>query len=76
MSDKDKAFVVFFKESGKYYTEEMIDMPYKEDGYIVDYFKECLKKHLSDGRLKGMIAVCMEPNHKDSYPLMVKVDSL
>lgn len=67
--------VVFFKESGKYYTHEQVPMPYKEDGYPPDHFKECLKKHLN-GRLKDMVAVCMEPNHKFTYPIMVKVANL
>lgn len=51
-------------------------MPYREHGEPVAYFKECLKKHLSDGRLKDMTAVVIETNHKFTYPIMVKVSSL
>ena len=69
----DTAFVVFFKESGKYYGEENISMPYKVDGLPVDYFKECLKNHLQGKRLNDTFAVCMEPNHLHSFPIIVRV---
>lgn len=67
--------VYFFKQSGKYYTEEQVPMPYRETGESVAYFHECLKKHLN-GRLKDMVAVVIETNHKLSYPIMVKVANL
>lgn len=67
--------VYFFKQSGKYYTEEHVPMPYREEGEPVSYFKECLKKHLN-GRLKDMVAVVIETNHKFSYPIMVNVVNL
>ncbi len=72
----DTAFVVFFKEYGKFYCEELIAMPYKTDGLMVDYFKECLKKHLQGKRLNDMIAVCIEPNHRLSCPVMVRVKDI
>lgn len=50
-------------------------MPYRGEGEPVSYFKECLKNYLN-GRLRDMVAVCIEPNHKFSYPIMVKVENL
>mgnify|MGYP001381456361 CR=1 FL=1 len=71
----ETVLVVFFKPSGKYYTEEQVPMPYRGEGEPVSYFKECLKNYLN-GRLRDMVAVCIEPNHKFSYPIMVKVENL
>jgi len=71
----DTIKVYFFKEGGKWYCEEDVPMPYKEDGYPPDYFKKCLKEYLN-GRLKDMTAVAIEINHKLSYPMMVKVRNL
>ena len=70
--------VDFFKESGKWYTTEAVlfEGPWKgsSDNLIYDAFKEALRKHFKDqpNRLKGMIAICLNPYHEHSHPLMLK----
>lgn len=69
--------VDFFKEGGKWYTTEEMewDRYFSEDAYgielIYDTFKRCLDQSFPD-RYKNMIAVCLEPYHELSHPLMVK----
>ncbi len=72
----DTIKVNFFKSGGKWYCEEEVPMPYKEDGYPPDYFKQCLKDYLKGRRLNDMIAVALEINHKLSYPMMVWVKNI
>jgi hypothetical protein len=72
--------VDFFKESGKYYfTERMRWLDYNAT-LIHDAFRESLIAHLrcDDGtrlRMAGMWAVCLDPYHKNAFPLMVKVST-
>lgn len=64
--------VDFFKESGKWYTTEAIDMlPFYHD---LDGFRKAVYKHLEDGRLRGMWAVCLEPYLEHKFPRMLKVE--
>ena len=71
--------VDFFKPSGKWYTTEEMhwDRYYSygnnEDSVFEsthDTFKRCLREQIGD-QYKGMIAICLEPYHEHSYPLMV-----
>ena len=64
--------VDFFKPSGKYYTTEAIEwLPTDEDkSYPVDIFKYSLREHLQ-GRLKDMVAVCLETEFCAGFPLMI-----
>ena len=72
--------VDFFKESGKWYTTEAVKWDndiYK--GLINECFKTALIRHLkseSGFRLSGMIAVCLDPYHEHSFPLMCRVAEL
>lgn len=72
--------VDFFKESGKWYTtEEVIWDGAHYTGLINDCFKSVLTHHLKTAtgiRLSGMIAVCLDPYHEDSFPLMCRVAEL
>lgn len=74
--------VDFFKETGKWYTTEAIAMTGEWKGgphsQLHDMFAKALIKHLThDGhgsvRLDDMIAVCLEPYHEHSHPLMMPV---
>jgi len=66
--------VDFFKEYGKWGYTEMVDMTgYYDDGLTADLVKAAVLKHL-DGRLKGMIAVCLDPYCKYSFPVMFRID--
>ena len=75
-SDKSShARVGFFKQRGKWYTTEEVVWP---DGMysgvlIHDAFKAALREHFKDNpdRLKGMIAVCLDPYHELAHPLML-----
>lgn len=68
--------VDFFKQSGKWHAKEgMLWDRYKSvdsNGYesLRDTFLRCLKNQFGD-RYNGMIAVCLEPYHEHSYPVMV-----
>lgn len=70
--------VDIFKESGKFYDtiELNWDRYYTErnDGVelIDDTFKRCMKEQYPN-RFTGLFAVCLEPYHEHSYPLMIKL---
>ena len=70
--------VDFFKESGKWYTTEAVvfneDWKSGPDNLIHDCFRRALQEHFKDqpDRLKGMIAICLEPYHEYSHPLMLR----
>jgi hypothetical protein len=63
--------VDFFKQTGKWYTTE--ETLFNEDYHAspADELRKLLKKQLN-GRLQGLVAVCLEPYVKHSYPVMVK----
>ncbi len=70
--------VDFFKESGKWYTTEAVRWTGSwEDGQLIEELAVSLFAHLKqpDGslRLADMTAICLEPYHKNSYPLMLEV---
>ena len=64
--------VDFFKPSGKWYTTEAVEWV-GEGKYIIDEFKNSLVEHFKDNplRLSNMHAVCLEPYHQYSFPLML-----
>lgn len=73
--------VDFFKPSGKWYATEAVKwLDYDGDPYEV--FRRSLLETLripeklnagTDLRYRGMIAVCIEPNAKHSFPLITVV---
>ncbi len=66
--------VNFFKECGKWYTTEAIE--WKDYEHSTKLIHDLFREYLDDpvkGRYTGMWAVCLEPYHIHSYPLMVKV---
>ena len=78
IDDESMVRVDFFKESGKWYTTEAV----KWTGVythisIHDAFLISLRNHFSspnkgpNTRLQGMTAVCLEPYHEHSHPLMI-----
>lgn len=78
MNYSDKPYQVrvdFFKPSGKWYETECMVWSGESsaDCNIVEEFKHSLQEHL-EGRMKGMYAVCLDPYHENSYPLMVEVE--
>lgn len=81
-SDNPKSVRVdFFKASSdKWYTTETL-IWIDSDDLIGRSFARALDAHLSkrdDGsrRLSGMTAVCLEPYHKFSHPVMLDVDDI
>lgn len=84
--EEDMVRVDFFKPSGKWYTTEAVKWtgdcwvndPHGETAKrgepIHDAFIHSLRDHFKDcpNRLEGMDAVCLEPYHKHSFPLMCK----
>ena len=73
-NDESMVRVDFFKESGKWYTTEAVRWIGYDTPLIHDAFKASLKAHFGDEpRLSGMWAVCLDPYHIHSYPLMIKV---
>ena len=82
--DHSMVRVDFFGKSGKWYCTEAVKWTGAYYGTTShglatsdeiqtphDAFVTSLKNHLGD-RLHSMIAVCLEPYHEFSYPLMVK----
>lgn len=73
----DAVRVDFFRETGKWYCTESVVMDGRfEGGVLSNIFHAALLKHLtkSDGiRLLGMWAVCLDPYHEHSLPLMVRI---
>lgn len=75
--------VDFFKDTGKWYvTEAVLWKTWKgkleEGGMLIHTaFAEALRDHLIQPNLKlrlaGMTAVCLEPYHEYSHPIMLKV---
>lgn len=65
--------VNFFKDCGKWYTSEKVKWTgLQKDCLLIDAFNQSLRDHFRDtpNRLSGMIAVCMEPLHEHSHPVM------
>lgn len=76
--------VDFFKTGGKWYCTEAVEWTGSFYGttvhgmatsdqiqHPVDAFKTSLRNHLGD-RFQEMTAVCLEPYHEFSFPLMIK----
>lgn len=77
-NDADSVRVDFFRDTGKWYTTEAVKMSGQyEGGSLYDIFIAALLAHLTqpDGtiRLAGMWAVCLDPYHEHSHPLMRRV---
>jgi hypothetical protein len=72
--------VDFFKPSGKWYTTEEMNWDKYISGsnidgnyeHIIDTFKRCVAEQFQ-GYFNGMRAVCLEPYHEYSHPLMIVV---
>ena len=88
-NDSDSIRVDFFKPSGKWYCTEAVKWigNYEISGLIDEQFAESVWIHLkatslkstkSGGsiRLSDMVAVCLEPFHPHSFPLMMKVEDM
>jgi hypothetical protein len=73
-NEESSVRVDFFKEYGKWYTTEAIIWTGSySDGLIHDEFRKSLSDHFNGSkRLTGMWAVCLEPYHVNSHPLMIK----
>lgn len=80
-NDPSMVQVEFFKPSGKWYTTEAVKWltwkgdPSADGKLIHDAFKEALDTHFGDNhRLRGMWAVCFDPYHENSHPIMMVVE--
>lgn len=78
IKDPASCRVDFFRQSGKWYCTEAVRFigPWRAttDNLIHDAFKRSLREHFKEcpDRLSDMVAVCLEPYHEHSHPLMVK----
>lgn len=83
-TDDSMVRVDFFKPSGKWYYTEAVEWTgsfygttvdgrasLQEVQNPVDAFKQSLRDHLRN-RFQEMTAVCLEPYHEFSFPLMIK----
>lgn len=85
-AEEDMVRVDFFKQSGKWYTTEAVKwtgdywvdrpngMSTKRGELIHKAFIHSLRDHFEDcpSRLAGMDAVCLNPYHEHSHPIMCK----
>lgn len=60
------------------YFEVIPESEYKKTGqpkyeHINDTFLRCLRSQFPNFINSGFLAVCLEPYHKNSYPLMIKL---
>lgn len=76
---EDVVRVDFFRDTGKWYTTEAVRWcgGYSKESGIMEAFRTSLRQHLLQPsgklRLAGMFAVCLEPYHELSHPLMTEV---
>lgn len=65
--------VDFFKESGKWYTTEQMEMlgGWDKETLVHDVFIKALGRAFPE-HYHEFTAVCLEPYHENAYPLMVK----
>lgn len=74
MNYSDKSYmcrVDFFTENGKWkYTDEIDLCSIWNDSILTDAFA---KKMIELGRYKGLIAICLDPYHQHSFPLMYRI---
>ncbi len=73
-SDQDRMVRVdFFKTSGKWYMTEAVDMgDFYYESCTVEALKKSLVKHMPDGRGSEFMAVCLEPYHQFSHPVIAR----
>ena len=76
--DERMVRVDFFKESGKWYCTEAVKWTgeYHSNSLMHDEFKKSLRDHLKGERLNDMVAVCLEPYHIHSHPIMMKISEI
>jgi hypothetical protein len=79
-TDERMVRVDFFKPSGKWYTTEAVKWTgHYDKGLIHREFAQSLKDHFFGAparRLSGMLAVCLEPYHQHTHPIMLHVDEI
>jgi len=70
----DSVLVSFFKQSGKWYTDEAVIWTGAYDHLIYDDFATSLRDHFKDNpqRLSNMDAICLNPYHENAHPIQIK----
>lgn len=77
-TDPEMVRVDFFKESGKWYTDEAVRWTggyyHQKDFNIQQAFAKSLRDHFKDNpkRLSDMDAICLEPYHEYSHPICLR----
>ena len=71
--DPEMVRVDFFKASGKWYCTEAVRFSDYNEPDIHFAFAKALREHFKNcpDRLSDMMAVCLEPYHKNEHPLML-----
>ena len=64
--------VDFFREHGKWYATESVDMSGTYNDLTLDAVKASVKRQIGD-RYKDMWAVCLQPYVIHSFPVMFRV---
>ena len=71
-NDPASVRVDFFKPSGKWYATEAITWTGGGTGVLIhDAFRKSLEDSIGD-KYTGLDAVCLEPYHEYSHPIMIK----
>lgn len=74
--DPENCRIDIFRESGKHYTTIQIRI----NGFDYNHSstKEAVRKNLyeelGDNQYAGFLAVCLEPYHKNSHPVMFEIE--
>lgn len=72
--DESMIRVDFFRPSGKWYTTEAIRWMGSYEKDLFEGFAKSLREHFKDNpnRLSEMDAICLDPYHKNTYPIQFK----
>ena len=76
IDQEDMVRVDFFRESGKWYCTEAVKWTGSYNGEVLIHaaFRKSLQDHFKDStnRLSGMDAICLEPYHEHSHPIVIR----
>lgn len=68
--DSTMVRVDFFRDMGKWYTTEALNMGGEKNPYVYEAFIKALGKQFPE-HYHDLVAVCLEPYHENAHPLMI-----